>query len=77
MEEYLNNNEEVMETSEEFATEVTTETTPAVYPSEVYVPVSTESDSSDGPNKALIAIGAVGGLLICKKLYNKFAKPRI
>lgn len=73
-EEYMNNNE-VIET-EDFETEVTTDNTPAVYPTEIYVP-ETEGSESSGPNKALIALGIGGGLLIGKKLINKYVKPKI
>ena len=74
-EEYMNDTmEEVTETNE---VEVVESNPVATMPTEIYVPESNDTTSDGGPNKMLIAIGIGGGLLVGKKLVNKFVKPKL
>ena len=74
MEDYLNN--EVMEeTTTPCEVEVVNETE-ASNNMPVYVPVQTDEPDSKGPNKALIALGVVGGLVAAKKVANKI-RPKL
>ena len=74
-EEYMNNTmEEVTETNE---VEVVDSNPVATMPTEIYVPESNDTTSESGPNKMLIALGIGGGLLVGRKVVNKFIKPKL